>query len=399
MSEISPSVSEPTSPNSALSARLDAVIEQAIAEQRIVGAVVIVRRHGKDAYRGAAGLADRESGRPMTEETLFRLASVSKPIVATAAMALVAQGKLGLDEDIRRWLPDFQPRLANGEAPAITPRQLLSHTAGLSYRFHEQDDNGPYSRAGISDGMDDADITLAENVHRLANVPLSYQPGSSWEYSLAIDVLGAVIERVCGQPLGDAVRTLVTAPLHMDDTAFYTRDADRLATPYVNDTPAPHRLQEGEIVPFSEEVAGVRYSPNRAYNQRAYPSGGAGMIGTAGDVMTLLETLRQGGAPLLSAELVEEMGRDQTGGYAIPDAPGIGFGLGFSVLRDPAAANSPESVGTWRWGGVYGHSWFVDRQQGLSVVALTNTLYEGMSGNFVTELRDAIYSAGLSGKK
>ncbi|MCG8172826.1 serine hydrolase, partial [Brenneria goodwinii] len=121
--------------------------------------------------------------------------------------------------------------------------------------------------------------------------------------------------------------------------------------------------------------------------------------GTAGDVMTLLETLRQGGAPLLSAELVEEMGRDQTGGYAIPDAPGIGFGLGFSVLRDPAAANSPESVGTWRWGGVYGHSWFVDRQQGISVVALTNTLYEGMSGNFVTELRDAIYSAGLSGKK
>ncbi|MCG8172959.1 beta-lactamase family protein, partial [Brenneria goodwinii] len=91
MSEISPSVSEPTSPNSALSARLDAVIEQAIAEQRIVGAVVIVRRHGKDAYRGAAGLADRESGRPMTEATLFRLASVSKPIVATAAMALVAQ--------------------------------------------------------------------------------------------------------------------------------------------------------------------------------------------------------------------------------------------------------------------------------------------------------------------
>ncbi|MDX5626952.1 MULTISPECIES: serine hydrolase domain-containing protein [unclassified Brenneria] len=384
MSEISPSAS-------ALSARLNTVIEQAIAEQRLVGAVVIVRQQGKEAYRGAAGLADRESGRPMTEDTLFRLASVSKPIVATAAMALVSQGKLGLDEDIRRWLPDFQPRLASGEAPEITTRQLLSHTAGLNYRFHESDENGPYARAGISDGLDDADITLAENLRRLASVPLSFAPGSAWQYSLAIDVLGAVIERVCNQPLGDAVRALVTGPLHMDDTDFYCRDAQRLAVPYVNDAPVPHRLQEGEIVPFSEENVGVRYSPARALNQQAYPSGGAGLVGTADDVMTLLDTLRQGGAPLISAELAAEMGRDQTGGYAIPDSPGLGFGLGFSVLRDPAAADSPESVGTWRWGGVYGHSWFVDPQQGLSVVALTNTLYEGMDGDFVTELRDAIY--------
>ncbi|EHD21357.1 MULTISPECIES: serine hydrolase domain-containing protein [Brenneria] len=391
MSQISPPTIDNKAANQNLPARLNAVIDRAIAERRIVGAVVLVRRHGENLFHRAAGLADREAAKPMTEDTLFRLSSVTKPIVATAAMVLVDQGRLDLDEDIRRWLPDFQPRLANGDIPVITPRRLLSHTAGLDYRFQESDDRGPYARAGVSDGLDNADVTLAENLRRLASVPLSFQPGSAWGYSLSMDVLGALIERVCNQPLEEAVRELVTGPLRMDDTDFYCRDAQRLATPYVNDTPLPHRLQEDEIVPFSEESVGVRYSPARALNQRAYPSGGAGMVGTAADVMTLLETLRQGGAPLLAAELVAEMGRDQTGGYAIPDAPGLGFGLGFSVLRDPAAADTPESVGTWRWGGVYGHSWFVDRQQGLSVVALTNTLYEGMSGRFVTELRDAIY--------
>ncbi|MBJ7220871.1 MULTISPECIES: serine hydrolase domain-containing protein [unclassified Brenneria] len=390
MSEISPPAMD-----AALPARVNAVVDRAIAGQRIVGAVIIIRHHGKALYRRAAGLADRESGRPMTEDALFRLASVSKPIVATAAMALVEQGRLGLDEDIRRWLPDFQPRLANGDIPVITPRQLLSHTAGLSYRFFESDDHGAYARAGISDGLDDAQITLAENLRRLASVPLLYPPGKAWGYSLAMDVLGAVIEQVCNQPLGDAVRLLVTDPLHMDDTGFYTRDADRLVTPYVNASPSPYRLQEGDTVPLSEgSGGGVRFSLARAYNPQAFPSGGAGMIGTADDVSTLLETLRQGGTPLLSADLVEEMGRDQTNGQPLPDAPGIGFGLGFSVLRDPLAAASPESVGTWRWGGVYGHSWFVDKKQGISAVALTNTLYEGMAGSFVTDLRDAIYGVG-----
>lgn len=378
---------------SALSVRVGAVVRQALDERRLVGAVVLVMRDGEPVHEQADGLADRERGLPMAPDTIFRLASVSKPIVSTAALVLAARGRLDLDEGIERWLPGFRPRLADGRAARITARQLLSHTAGLGYRFLEADADGPHARAGVSDGMDAAGIGLAENLRRLAGVPLRYAPGTDWGYSLATDVLGALIERVRGLPLDEAVRELVTGPLGMADTGFVARDPHRLATPYVNDAPQPRRLAEGETVAPFEGTVGVTYSPARILDARAFPSGGAGMAGTAGDVSRLLEVLRRGGGDLLPAEWVEAMGRDQTGGLTLPDAPGFGFGLGFSVLRDPVLAASPESAGTWRWGGAYGHSWFVDRTRGLSVVALTNTLYEGMSGRFVTDLRDAVYGA------
>lgn len=375
-----------------LSSSVDAIIDQALTDQRLVGAVVLVAQDGELIHRRAAGSADLEAGRAMTEDTLFRLASVTKPIVSTAAMVLVAQGRLDLDEGIERWLPDFRPRMANGTVPLITARQLLSHTAGLSYRFFEADDGAPYGLAGISDGMDLSGITLAENLRRLAKVPLLYQPGTSWGYSLATDVLGALIEQVCDQPLGQAVRVLVTDPMGMDDTGFVARDVARLAAAYVNDAPTPRRMQDLDVVSAFEGTVGIRFAPARAFDTDAFPSGGAGMVGSAGDFLRLLEVLRQGGAPLLPRALLEIMARDQTGGLDLPAAPGFGFGLGFSVLRDPVAAASPESPGTWRWGGAYGHSWFVDPALGLSVVALTNTLYEGMAGRFVSDLRDAVYA-------
>lgn len=380
-------------PSAHRSPRIQNVIQQALDSHRLVGSVVLVAHHGALIYQQAAGWADREHAQPMALDTIFRLASVSKPIVSTAALVLVAQGKLGLDDDISRWLPEFQPRLANGTVASIAVRQLLSHTAGLSYRFFEADAYGPYARAGVSDGMDASGITLDENLRRLASVPLLYTPGSAWGYSLATDVLGALIARVHGTSLDNAVRELVTGPLGMVDTGFYVDDAQRVATAYVNDTTQPHRLAEGETVSPFEGAVGITYSPARIFDAEAFPSGGAGMAGTASDLLSLLEALRQGGGALLPDALIEEMGRDQTHGLELPNAPGFGFGLGFSVLRDPQLADSPESPGTWRWGGAYGHAWFVDRARGLSVVALTNTLYEGMSGRFVTDLRDAVYRA------
>ncbi|ENT5110331.1 beta-lactamase family protein [Pseudomonas aeruginosa] len=378
-------------PGRSLAEHVDQAIEAAFADQRLVGAVVLVAHRGQWLYRRAAGLADREAGRTMGEDSLFRLASVSKPIVSVAALSLVDEGRLALDEPIADWLPAFRPRLADGREARITPRQLLSHSAGLGYRFLEADADGPYARAGISDGMDLPGFDLAENLRRLASVPLLYEPGRAWGYSLATDVLGALVARVDGRPLAEALRRRVGIPAGMRDSGFLCADAQRLAAVYVSDRPRPRRMAERETVTPFEDCVGIRFEPRRAFEPSAYASGGAGMIGSAGDVLRLLEVLRQGGAPLLTPGLVEEMGRDQVPGLELPANPGFGFGLGFSVLRDPAIAQSPESPGTWRWGGAYGHSWFVDRARELSVVALTNTLFEGMSGRFVNDLRDAVY--------
>ncbi|MBS7540657.1 serine hydrolase domain-containing protein [Ancylobacter lacus] len=309
-------------------------------------------------------------------------------------MALVGQGRLALDTPVTRWLPDFRPASPDGGIYAITIRHLLSHMAGLSYGFLEPAD-GPYTQAGVSDGMDIADVTLAENVRRIGTVPLLFAPGTAWNYSLATDVLGLVIERASDRPLAEAVCELVTGPLGLTDTGFGVANPDRLAAGYVDDGGAPRRMADLEIIPlpFIEGSEGLRMSLMRAFDENAYPSGGAGMIGSAGDLLAVLEALRKGGAPLLSASQVEAMIKDQTPGMDLLPWPGRGFGLGFTILRDSVAANSPESVGTWRMGGAYGHSWFADRANGLTVVAFTNAGLEGQSpgGRFPDELTQAVY--------
>ncbi|MFF2912444.1 serine hydrolase domain-containing protein [Paenibacillus sp. NPDC057934] len=374
-----------------LQARIDEVIDHTLADKRLAGAVVKVSIGGDLVYNRAAGFADRENNRPMHEEALFRLASVSKPIVSTAALVLVSQGRLQLDDRVDRWLPEFRPRLQNGEAATLTIRHLLTHTAGLTYRFF-QEEQGSYELAGVSDGMDQANITLEENLRRLASVPLLYEPGTQWKYSIATDVLGAVIEKAANAPLGEAVRSLVTDPLGMSDTAFIAVDPGRLAVAYADDPAEPRRLRDFDTVPFVEGTAGFRLAPVRATDSTAYPSGGAGMIGSAGDFLKLLETLRKGGEPLMKEAVVREMTTNQIGDLPMAFWPGRGFGLGFILLKDPAAAATPESPGTWRMGGTYGHSWFVDPSKQLSVVAFTNTALEGMSGKFTTDLTEAVYA-------
>jgi len=381
-------------------AAVDTVLSAAHADQRVVGAVVLVREHGQLRHASASGWADREQQRPMQADALFRLASVSKPIVTAAVMRLVAQGHVSLDAPVTDWLPDFRPALPDGTRPVMTLRQLLSHSAGLGYRFLDADAEGPHARAGVSDGMDDSPITLHENLRRIADVPLLFPPGQAWHYALGVDVAGAVLEAATGQPLAQVVREQVTAPLGMKDTGFHTPTPARLATPYVSDTPQPHRLREGEVVPPFEGTAGIAYSLARASNPDAFPSAGGGMVGTAQDVMRLLEALRgDAERAWLPASSVAAMARAQVGEQGPPDAPGWGFGLGFAVLRDPALAATPQAAGSWCWGGAYGHSWFVDPARGVSVVALTNTLYEGMHGPFVAQLRDAVYADVAAGAR
>ncbi|MGY2052482.1 serine hydrolase domain-containing protein [Methylobacterium sp. JK268] len=381
-------------PASSLSARLDAVIAGALAAERIVGTVVLLSRGGETLYARAAGLADREAGSPMRENTVFRLASVTKPFVAAAVLALVAQGRLDLDRPITEWLPDFGPT-HEGRPVVITLRHLLSHSSGLGYGFLEPED-GPLHLAGVSDGLDRSGLTLAENLRRLAGVPLLFAPGTAFCYSLGIDVAGAIVAAATGLALPEALRRLVLEPLSLRDTGFAPGDASRLAVPYADDTPRPRRMREPDSLPFVPGLAGIAIDPARAFHHEAFPSGGAGMLGTAAEVMRLLDVLRRGGAPLMPAALAAEMGRDQIAGLAIPGSPGWGYGLAGSVLRDPAEAGFAASAGSWRWGGVYGHGWLVDHARGLTLVVLTNTALEGMwsGGRFALDLTRALAAAG-----
>jgi CubicO group peptidase (beta-lactamase class C family) len=375
-------------PDPHLATRVDAVIEQALAERRIVGTVVLIARDGEVVYRRAAGYADREAGVPMREDAIFRLASITKPMVTAAAMRLVEDGRIGLDDPVTRWLPDFRPRLADGTEPSVTIQHLLTHTAGLSYGFLETED-GPYRRAGVSDGLAEPGMSFDENLRRIASVPLAFQPGQSWRYSVSLDVLGGAVEKATGESLPGLVERLVTGPLGLRDTGFSVRDRSRLTVAYADGSPEPIRMRDHEAVRLGDGTA--RFAPGRILDPASFPAGGAGMAGTAHDVLTFLEAIRTGGSPILKPETVKQMMADQVGPQAQTQGPGWGFGYGWAVLADPVLAGTPQAKSTIQWGGAYGHSWFVDLAHGLTVVALTNTAFEGMSGAFPREIRDAIY--------
>ncbi|PYB22722.1 serine hydrolase, partial [Serratia marcescens] len=176
-------------------------------------------------------------------------------------------------------------------------------------------------------------------------------------------------------------------------TDFLAVDAARLAAAYADHPGEPRRLRQPDRLPFIDGSAGFHLSPARALDPQAYASGGAGMVGSAEDFLRLLETLRQGGGQVLPTDWVAALTTNQIGDLPMPFWPGRGFGLGITVLKDPVAAQTPESVGSWRMGGTYGHSWFVDPARQLSVVAFTNTALEGMSGAFVGEICQAVYAA------
>lgn len=372
-----------------LRARIDSVMARALQERRIVGAVVLVSHHGELVCSLSAGRADRESGLPMKEDSIFLLASVTKPMVTAAALRLIEDGILSLEDPVTRWLPDFRPRLPGGVFARITVRHLLTHRAGLSYRGFEPAESA-YHTLDISDGLDQPGLSLAENLRRLAAAPLVYEPGSAWRYSLATDVLGAVIAEAGRAPLENVVRQAITGPLGMEDTGFTVVDRTRFVTPYADGPGEPVRITDGMAVPLFG--APVTFAPSRIFNSSSYQSGGAGMAGTARDVMRFLESIRMARDGILRASTVATMLTAHVDSAAQTWGPGWGFGFGGAILEDPAAAGTPQSKGTFQWGGVYGHTWFVDRANALSVVALTNTAFEGMTGVFPCDLRDCIYA-------
>lgn len=373
--------------DSGLAAKLDPIVDEALAEGRIAGGVVLVARKGALAYARAAGQADVEAGKPMALNTIFRASSLTKPIVTAAALALVEAGVIGLDAPVTRYLPDFQPKL-QGQTPTITLRHLLTHTAGLSYGFMQPVD-GPYLQLGVSDGMDQPGLGFPEELKRITEAGLFFPPGAAWLYSVGMDVLGAAIEAATGATLPQVVAERVTHKLGMVDTGFSVADRGRLAKAYA-DGPPPVPMGEIHTVPFAE-LSGIKFAPDRIFDPGSFPSGGAGAVCTAPDFIAFLETIRTGGGPVVSPATAKEMMSNQTGGHAIvTSGPGWGFGFGGAVMLDPAAAASPLPAGAWMWGGVYGHSWFVDPKGETSFVLLTNTSTEGMSGRLSQDLFAAV---------
>ncbi|HEY2159130.1 MAG TPA: serine hydrolase domain-containing protein, partial [Isosphaeraceae bacterium] len=277
--------------------KLDERLKQGVEHKEYAGAVALLIRDGKVGYSRAVGMRDRETGDRMRTDAIFRIASMSKPITSVAAMILVEDGKLALDDPVAKYIPEFKDmKLLDGKAAThpMTVRHLLTHTAGLSYRFFGGPLSDLYAKAGVSDGLTQTEGTIADGARLLAAQPLAFEPGTSWQYSLATDVLGRVVEVASGKPLDEFFRERIFAPLKMNDTAFFL-DPDkvgRLAVLYQAGenhalTRAPERpIKTGTLV----------YSSTYQYKgPRTYFSGGAGLTSTAGDYARFLQMLLNGG--------------------------------------------------------------------------------------------------------
>ena len=365
-----------------LAERVDAAIDAALVN-RIVGCVVLINKDGKEVYARTAGLADREANRKLERSAIWRLASVTKPIVATAALKMMEAGLLGLDDPVTKYLPYFTPPSPDGVIRPITLRQLFSHTSGLSY------DNVP---ADVAPGMSGPFISLEENLRRLAKGPLVFAPGTGWVYGTSIDVLGGVLAAINGSTLEAAVKKYVAAPLGMVDWGFTPTDASRVTANYANgDPPAAPLIPPARIT--EDNLQGTNFHVDRIFRADAPQSGGGGSCGTADDVMKMLEVYN-GHGTLLRPETVAEALRNQIG--TLPrraEDAGKRFTLLGAVIDDPKAARSPCPVGTLDWGGAWGHNWIIDPVNRWTILVCTNVAPEGCNGPFREDIRDAVYGA------
>ena len=292
-------------------ARLDQTLRGLVEGRSTPGVVALILQNGQPVYSRSVGVREVGGTALIGESDMFRLASMTKAVTSVAAMILIEQGQIGLDDPVSRFLPEFAKLRVRGsdgtEGPASRPptiRELLTHTAGFSYNFI----NNPrlvdaYREARVTDGLDQPEVTTAEAMRRLASVPLGYQPGTGWEYSLATDVLGAVIEKVTGDTLGAFVTERIAKPLRIQSFVFNAPESVRsrfvqvtrpaqvtgaLGTGYVPVT-------EPEAVPFPATKGTANLDPNRAFSPTAYNSGGAGMSGTVGDYARFLQMLLNDG--------------------------------------------------------------------------------------------------------
>ena len=368
---------KPTAISTDRAARIDRLLKRYTDENRIAGAVALVLRDGKPVYEQAVGWSDKEAGRRMTMDTVFRIASQTKAITSTAVLALVEEGKIGLTEPVSDFIPTFaHTTVASKDEPGkavpakrpITIKDLLTHTAGISYgtdsrvaALYEAKGLGP--AAGNGWYTADKDEPICETMERLGTLPFVAQPGEAFVYGYNTDILGCVVEKASGMPLDEFVRTRITGPLGLKDTRFYLPPAEknRLAAVYASG-------DDGSIVRAAD---GSKGQGSYVEGPRKSFAGGAGLTSTAHDYARFLEMIRNrgalGGVRILSPRTVELMTTNQSG--TLHSTEGLGFGLGFETV-DRYGASGMASVGSFGWGGAYGTLYQVDRQAHLVTVLM-----------------------------
>jgi len=386
--------------------RIDTHFKRYVDDGRLPGWQVMVSRRGRVAHLSSYGLADVEAGRAVEADTIWRIYSMTKPITSVAAMMLVEQGLMELTDPISRWLPEFaEPRVyVAGPAakpvtvPAHEPIRvwhLLTHSAGLTYGFHHVHVTDEiYRLAGYDLGMPAKD--LAGFSEGIAKLPLAFEPGSEWNYSVATDILGRLIEAVSGQPLDEFFAQHIFTPLDMVDTAFHVDEPrhGRLAALYA--------MAPGLTEPVRYDALGERYK-----RPASWFSGGGGLLSTTRDYARFTWMLLRGGeldrARLLSPRTIRYMTRNHLPGnadlqtfgrplYAETRFDGVGFGLGFAVMMDPAAGKVIASEGEFNWGGMASTAFWVDPAEDLTVVFMTQVM-PSSTYPLRPQLRQLVYQA------
>jgi CubicO group peptidase (beta-lactamase class C family) len=361
-----------------------------VEAKRMPGAVLVIARNGKVATYDAIGFQERASNTPMKKDSIFRIASMSKPITTVAAMILVEENKLDIGAPVAQYLPEFRSVKvgADGAAPkhVMTVQDLMRHTSGLTYGlFGNSPVDQAYMKANVLGSK-----SLAEMVKTVASFPLLHQPGETWEYSVSTDVLGRIVEVVSGQDLDNFVQERIAIPLKMKDTGFWVKPEamSRLAKP---DT--------ASLLPFADPST-----------KPGLLSGGGGMFSTAADYTRFSQMLLNGGeldgVRILSPKTIALMTSDQLpanverhtpvalalGAFGPMPESGTSFGLGFAVRTDAGRSPIPGSVGDFSWGGITGTLFWVDPKEKLVAVMLCQS--QQAANNLIwRQTRTMVYQA------
>lgn len=367
--------------------RVENIVTRAVEKGEIAGAVALIARRGEIAFLQSFGMADMDDRKPMGVDTIFRIASMTKPVTSLAVMMLYEEGHFLLSDPVSDYIPELKNlRVLKADTDGvettaavseITIRQLLTHTSGISYRFISSGAQREkiarlYAEAGVSDGLSETDGRIADLSRRLGELPLLFEPGEQFAYGLSIDVLGHLVEVISGMTLEEYFVSRIFEPLAMTDTHFYLDDdkVGRLAAVYTSTKKGGMRELGNEAVVKDYLV----YSATYPYQgPRTYFSGGAGLVSTISDYVRFLQMFLDGGeldgVRLLSPTTVTMMTRNNIGDLNV--GPGTKFGLGFAVLEDPGLAGNPGSAGSYFWGGFFNTQFFVDPAEELIGIIMT----------------------------